>query len=330
MTLRQFSLSLVAALAVTVAGSAVADDVDDLQEWADSQTQCETDSDCHACQRCLLTNLFPLSSQDIEVKLCFFSDCTLPCLLDSDCDLGEICNVQAKCQKAPPCIGDGCPCGSNLDCDLSSENPTPRVCDLGTGVCITPDCETDFDCPLAEECADFRCVVDLDADRDRDGVPDAVDNCRAMVNTDQDDLDNDGDGDVCDVDIDGDGRPNRIDNCPMIVNPIQRDRDGDGIGDPCESDLDADGVPDDIDNCTIQNGVTVAPANPSQRDTDGDGLGDACDADDDDDGVLDIFDACPLAFRTECTTDSDGDGLADGEDSSAAPIDPGVDLPGLP
>jgi hypothetical protein len=47
------------------------------------------------------------------------------------------------------------------------------------------------------------------------------DNCRDDANTDQQDSDDDGVGDVCD-------------NCPFVANPDQDDTDGDGVGDACD------------------------------------------------------------------------------------------------
>ncbi|MDG2334387.1 MAG: hypothetical protein P8Q97_09215 [Myxococcota bacterium] len=58
-------------------------------------------------------------------------------------------------------------------------------------------------------------------DGDEDGVPDVVDNCPALRNTDQQDSDNDGVGDLCD-------------NCRDILNPDQGDDDFDQVGDACE------------------------------------------------------------------------------------------------
>ncbi len=48
-------------------------------------------------------------------------------------------------------------------------------------------------------------------DTDTDGVPDFNDNCPAVANSDQADLDGDGTGDACDSDLDGDGIPNDAD-----------------------------------------------------------------------------------------------------------------------
>ncbi len=94
-------------------------------------------------------------------------------------------------------------------------------------------------------------------DTDHDGINDPCDNCANAYNLDQDDVDGDNLGDVCDPDSDNDGILNTTDNCPLVVNISQADLDNDLVGDAC-------------DNCP-------ATVNPNQYDENSDGVGDACD-----------------------------------------------------
>ena len=73
----------------------------------------------------------------------------------------------------------------------------------------------------------------VEADIDSDGVPDRVDNCVSVPNSEQEDVNNNKRGDACD-DFDKDGRINSLDNCPNDPNASQVDTDGDGIGDVCD------------------------------------------------------------------------------------------------
>jgi hypothetical protein len=150
-------------------------------------------------------------------------------------------------------------------------------------------------------------------DADADGVPDTADNCSAVANATQADLDGDGAGDACDTDIDGDGHPNASDAFPANAHEWA-DTDHDGVGDNSDAfpsdptewvDTDNDSVGDNHDNCR-------AVANAGQADLDHDGVGDACDADMDGDGVPNASDAFPRDSRE--WADSDQDGAGDNSD----------------
>ncbi len=123
-------------------------------------------------------------------------------------------------------------------------------------------------------------------DPDGDLLFGGEDICPIDYNPDQEDLDSDGVGDVCD-------------NALNTWNPDQKDTDGDGIGDVEETgDIDGDGVPDVVDLC-------LSVQDPDQLDTDLDEIGDECDpcpddadpADSDGDSVPDACDICPDDFN---------------------------------
>ena len=101
-----------------------------------------------------------------------------------------------------------------------------------TGVIAnSQDCEKDADCRLGDVCRGTLardlittvrvCMTDVEADMDRDGVPDNVDNCQKIENPGQDDFDRDGKGDRCDEDDDNDWVMDEVDNCPQFYNPDQ-------------------------------------------------------------------------------------------------------------
>lgn len=74
-------------------------------------------------------------------------------------------------------------------------------------------------------------IIAVPADRDRDGVPDDMDNCVDVPNTPQSDIDGDGIGDACDDDIDGDGLENMRERFYFGTDPYKFDTDGDGVND---------------------------------------------------------------------------------------------------
>jgi hypothetical protein len=107
-------------------------------------------------------------------------------------------------------------------------------------------------------------------DQDGDGIADLQDNCAAVYNPDQADMDHDGIGDACDPDIDGDGLPNWVEtNTGKYVSP------SDTGTDPRKWDSDGDGMSDGVET---NSGVFVSMSNtgtdPNKVDTDGDGISD--------------------------------------------------------
>ncbi len=72
-----------------------------------------------------------------------------------------------------------------------------------------------------------------ESDVDQDGVADARDNCVAVANADQADINGNLRGDACD-DYDRDRIINSKDNCPNHPNAAQQDADGDRAGDACD------------------------------------------------------------------------------------------------
>ncbi|MBL7795750.1 MAG: OmpA family protein [Saprospiraceae bacterium] len=180
------------------------------------------------------------------------------------------------------------------------------------------------------------------SDRDKDGVPDATDQCPDKPGRPAafgcPDYDNDGiadDNDDCPTqpgasttngcpDKDEDGVADKDDDCPTEAGTVKGcpDRDRDGVADkdddcPTEAgtvkgcpDADSDGVADKDDKCPREPGTAATGGCPPVTDRDGDGVADDKDPCPDAKGP---FNGCP---------DSDGDGVADNLDKCPNSVGP--------
>jgi outer membrane protein OmpA-like peptidoglycan-associated protein len=143
---------------------------------------------------------------------------------------------------------------------------------IGTTLLLDPQREERRKVTIVPDAGDY------DPDTDRDGYPDAVDQCVTLPEDHKGDKPSDG----CpeNVDRDRDGIPDRLDQCP--TDPEDKDGLKDEDGCP-EEDVDGDGIPDTSDKC---------PTEAGERSTDP-ALHGCPRPDKDNDGILNKQDACP-------------------------------------
>jgi Tol biopolymer transport system component len=96
------------------------------------------------------------------------------------------------------CIEVGGTCSVTADCAAGA------TCVFGTCTRFQGVCTTTADCPPGTTCQP-QSIVPASPDTDGDGVPDQLDNCPLVPNSDQTDTDGDGVGDACDQQTCGDG-----------------------------------------------------------------------------------------------------------------------------
>jgi hypothetical protein len=184
---------------VLVAGSGTNDGlaVDDLSITA---LQDDTDGDAIAdsIDNCPLAFNIPQvnTDGDSEGDACDFDD-------DNDTvnDGPDNCDLVANADQLNTDgdgLGDACDDDDDGDHVLDGDDNCPKVSGPISNIGCPPPAPT----PPAP------------ADFDGDGVVDSADNCVAVANPDQADLDADGNGDTCDEDDDADGVVDAGDHCP--------------------------------------------------------------------------------------------------------------------
>ncbi|MGB0847294.1 MAG: DUF6923 family protein, partial [Thiolinea sp.] len=170
-------------------------------------------------------------------------------------------------------------------------------------------------------------VLDVDEDRDNDGLLDSVE---AVLGTDPEDADSDGDGLSDGMEAGG------VDNDPATT--------ADNINtDPLDSDSDDDGLSDGEEVAGV-NGNPATGTNPNEADTDGDGVQDGTElgitgplSDGNSEGsspvayagtnpAIQVVDADPATTTDPLKADTDDGGICDGPNTVTGVCDAGEDI----
>ncbi|MCX5746778.1 MAG: DUF4215 domain-containing protein, partial [Proteobacteria bacterium] len=130
-----------------------------------------------------------------------------PSACTTTCGDGVRAGTEA-CDDANVTSGDGCTGTCTVEAGWTCAGDSPDTCRTVCGDGKIAGIEScDDGNTVANDGCSATCGIE---DADDDGVPDYLDNCRSVPNTEQGNLDNDELGDLCDPDRDNDGVPDDL------------------------------------------------------------------------------------------------------------------------